>query len=114
MNIRLTIVENDFKHDFFKSIGSELQELQKMDDAPLVMHKLTNQITYVVKGEGIAVLGDEIRTISEGHILAIPRKMQHCFKCVGQLLILQHYHWPQDYLETDRVILQEDFDIRKG
>lgn len=100
------MTDNDFKENFFRTVGSELQELKEADAAPLVIHNLTNQVTYVVQGKGIGVIGDEKKFISKGDILLIPMKTKHSFRCCGDSLVLYHYHWPKDDLETDRVILQ--------
>lgn len=103
--------ENNFKEDFFRTIGSEKQELYKDDMAPLVMHSFTNQITYVAKGKGFGLLGDEIQSVSEGDVLFIPKKTKHSFKSKGDVLVLYHYHWPREFLDEDRLVLQEDMKI---
>lgn len=97
-----------FKNQFFLSINAERQKLSENDEAPLVKHNLTNQITYVAKGEGIGMFGDEIRTFSEGDVIMIPLSTPHSFKSRGKTMELLHYHWPQDHLETDRTILRDD------
>ena len=97
-----------FINQFFLSINAERQELSENDEAPLVKHDLTNQITYVVKGEGIGMFGDEIRALSEGDVIMIPLSTPHSFKSKSKTMEMRHYHWPQDHLETDRIILRDD------
>lgn len=103
-----TAVVQQFKNQFFLSIGAENQKLTENAAAPLVKHDLTNQITFVAQGEGVGIIGDEIRCFSEGDVIMIPLKTPHSFKCKGKKLELLHYHWPKDFLETDRTILRED------
>lgn len=97
-----------FKKEFFLSINAERQVLCENDKAPLVRHDFTNQITYVLKGEGIGMFGDEIRELSEGDIIMIPLCTQHSFKSTNKTMELLHYHWPKDRLDTDRTIIKDD------
>lgn len=91
----------------FKSNGERLV-LKYSDKNPLVYHKKTEQITYISKGEGIAILDNQKINIYEGQVIIIPKKTQHSFKSITSSLVTYHIHWPKDYLDTDRYIKKDN------
>ena len=58
----------------------------EIDNAKLHYHEKTDEIYYVIKGEGTMVLDDEVIGLREGVVVYVPRGVKH--KAVGKLTVL--------------------------
>ena len=58
----------------------------KIQDAKLHYHKKTDEIYYIIDGEGKLVLDDEEVAVKKGVVVYVPRGVKH--KAVGDLTVL--------------------------
>ncbi|NCG27476.1 MAG: cupin domain-containing protein [Verrucomicrobiales bacterium] len=58
----------------------------KIQDAKLHYHKKTDEIYYVINGEGKLILDDEEIAVKKGVVVYVPRGVKH--KAVGNLTVL--------------------------
>src|SRR5689334_1826632 len=58
----------------------------EIQDAKLHFHAKTDEIYYVIEGEGTMVLDDEEITLHKGVVVYVPRGVKH--KAVGRLTVL--------------------------
>ena len=58
----------------------------EIQDAKLHYHEKTDEVYYVIDGEGTMVLDDEEVELHEGMVVYVPRGVRH--KAVGKLTIL--------------------------
>ena len=58
----------------------------EIQDAKLHYHERTDEIYYVIDGEGSMVLDDEEIELHQGVVVYVPRGMKH--KAVGKLTVL--------------------------
>src|SRR5437588_12415890 len=58
----------------------------EIDHAKLHYHKQTDEIYYVIEGEGTMVLDDEEITLHAGVVVYVPKGVRH--KAVGKLTVL--------------------------
>lgn len=100
-----------FQNILFQS-GGERQVLGATSPRPVVVHEMTDQITFVSKGRGIARLNGEWIALSEGDVVMIGKGTSHAFICASnsQDLELLHVHHPAENVDNDRIILTETLD----
>ena len=55
-------------------------------DARLHYHEQTDEVYYVIRGQGTMVLGEEVIELHEGVVVYVPRGVKH--KAVGDLTVL--------------------------
>jgi len=55
-------------------------------DARLHYHEKTDEVYYVIRGQGTMVLDDEVIELHEGVVVYVPRGVKH--KAVGDLTVL--------------------------
>ena len=58
----------------------------EIDDAKLHYHAKTDEVYYVIEGEGTMVLDDEVIGLRKGVVVYVPRGVKH--KAVGALTVL--------------------------
>ena len=58
----------------------------EIQDAKLHYHEKTDEIYYVIDGEGTMVLDDEVIELHRGVVVYVPRGVRH--KAVGRLTVL--------------------------
>lgn len=95
------IIEN-----LLNKIG-ERQFLSRGDDYYTVMHQQTNQITYVVNGKGKIILNNKQYEAFEGLFVIIPKGVTHSFIVESNNMELLHFHTPNEYIESDIVVIAE-------
>ena len=77
-NIRCLIEETD-------AAAAEVHHVE-IQDAKLHYHEKTDEIYYVIEGEGTLVLDDETVNVHEGVVVYVPRGVRH--KAVGNMTVL--------------------------
>ena len=82
--------------------------LTPKDNSPIVVHKMTNQLTYVVSGEGTIVIDGEAQYIEKGSCIFVEAGMTHQFKANSAELTLFHIHIPDEGRDNDRFIVEGD------
>ncbi len=80
--------------------------LTPRDNAPVVVHKITNQFTYVISGSGKAFINGEEIPIQPGDSLFIESNTTHQFIAESENLVLFHIHIPETGRTTDRYIIK--------
>lgn len=85
------------------------QVLTPKDLKPIVKHLKTNQLTFVLDGEGKVVVNDEILEIKANDVVYIPKNSTHSFIAFSDELKLFHIHLPYEYIESDREVIKRDF-----
>ena len=105
-------IENSFKKlDSYEKKGRYFHTLTPTDNSPIVLHKKTNQFTYVISGEGIACLNGVEKRISSKDSLFVESGTKHSFVALSNELTLFHIHIPDEGRDNDRFILNgEDYD----
>ncbi|MEU4283594.1 cupin domain-containing protein [Nocardiopsis dassonvillei] len=88
----------------FDELGEPAQRLTSHSPSPLVMHKHMSQLTVVAEGAGLICLDGSEMPIKKGDLAILSETCPHSFRATPEL-ILRHWHWPQELLETDRLIL---------
>lgn len=58
----------------------------KIQDAKLHYHKKTDEIYYIIEGEGKLVLDDDEVEVKKGVVVYVPRGVKH--KAVGEMTVL--------------------------
>jgi mannose-6-phosphate isomerase-like protein (cupin superfamily) len=58
----------------------------EIQDAKLHYHERTDEVYYVIDGEGTMVLDDEVIELHEGVVVYVPRGVKH--KAIGRLTVL--------------------------
>ncbi|TBX05620.1 cupin domain-containing protein [Clostridium perfringens] len=118
MNNNFQIIKIDSNlRSFFEKIfllnKGEVQILTENSKKPLVVHKKTEQITYVYEGCGLVFLNNKKIDINEGNLILISKGTEHSFVCNEGKLNLIHFHYPKDNIEKDIEILLENIKGRK-
>lgn len=85
----------------------ESQFLKKDIEYYTVMHKKTNQISYVFSGEGFIIMNDKQYKIKEGSLIFIPKNTAHSFVVNSEKMNVFHFHDPKDYLDNDIFVVKE-------
>lgn len=88
--------------------------LTKEDNSPVVIRNNTDQITYVVEGNGTVFLNGNSQNIETGDTILIESGTTIRFVATSDKLTLFHLHIPDTNREDDRQILEgEDFKYYK-
>ena len=88
--------------------GRYFHTLTPKDNSPIVVHKKTNQLTYVISGKGTIILNGEARKIEAGNSFFVEAGMTHQFMADSEELTLFHIHIPDEGRDNDRFILEGD------
>lgn len=88
--------------------GRYFTVLKNTDNAPIVVHRKTNQFTYVIEGSGVGCFNGKERFLKRGDKIFIEAGTLHQFKAKEEGLTLFHIHIPDDGRENDREILEGD------
>lgn len=92
----------------YEKKGRYFHTLTPKDNSPIVVHKRTNQLTYVVSGEGTIVLDGKVQNIEKGSCIFVEAGMTHQFKANSDELTLFHIHIPDEGRDNDRFIVKGD------
>lgn len=84
------------------------------DNSPTVVHKNTNQLTYVLSGSGIVFLNGKPQQIEKDSALFIQVGTTHRFIAITDELFLFHIHIPDEGRENDRYIIDGEDYKRNG
>ena len=91
--------------------GRYCHALYPSDNSPSVVHDKTNQLTYVVEGEGRAYLNGVQIDLAPGDSVFVSAGTAHSFKAKSPRLVLFHIHVPDEGRDADRRIVEgEDYD----
>ena len=94
----------------YEKKGRYFHTLTPEDNSPVVVHKKTNQLTYIMDGEGIAVLNGQEIELKKGSVVLVEAGTTHQFFVKSKEMILFHIHIPDEGRENDRYILEgEDY-----
>ncbi len=90
----------------YEKRGRYFHTLKQADNCPLIVHRMTSQLTYVIKGSGFACLNGVIQEISQGVLVYIQPNVTHRFTANEEGITLFHIHIPDDGRESDREIIE--------
>ena len=107
-----SFIENSyFRLMDYEKKGRYFHALTLSDNSPTVVHKKTNQFTYVIFGEGSVWLNGKQRKIQARDYMFIEAGTTHRFVAESVELILFQIHIPDEGRDTDRYIIEgEDYD----
>lgn len=88
--------------------GRYYHSLLPTDNSPTVVHKKTNQLTYVMKGTGEFVLDGKSITLNENESISILAGTKHRIIAKSDELVLFHIHIPDEGRDSDRFIIEGD------
>lgn len=91
----------------FHELGEPAQVLTPDSPRPLVVHHVVSQLTLVVEGHGLGAFAGTVLELFPGTLLLLAPGCEHAFRAPRGQLVLQHWHWPQDHLASDRTIVSE-------
>ena len=95
MNDISRFIENSFDRlASYEKKGRYFHTLTPADNSPIVVHKKTNQFTYVISGEGIVCLNDVEKKICSKDCLFVEAGTKHSFVALSDELTLFHIHIP--------------------
>lgn len=92
----------------YEKKGRYYHILTPNDNSPVVVHKMTNQLTYVIEGEGITVLNGKAEDIFPGRAILVEAGTTHQFIAKSNKLTLFHIHVPDEGRDEDRYIVEGD------
>ena len=84
------------------------QVLTPNDLKPLVKHIKTNQLTFVLNGDGQVVIDDEFIDIKKDDVVYIQKNSTHSFIANSNKLELFHIHLPYEFIENDREVIKNN------
>lgn len=58
----------------------------EIDQAKLHYHKVTDEVYYIIDGQGTMIVGDDEIEVHRGVVVYVPRGVKH--KAVGKLVVL--------------------------
>lgn len=102
------IKTNKIFYDFLNKLDVIEQRLKINEPAPLVLHRHSNQLTYIKQGLGLVALNGKVSRVTSWDLILIPAQMSHAFLTVKGEMILLHYYWPKIKKE-DREIVENVF-----
>lgn len=103
----------DLLRDYPKK-GRYFHNLAYGDNSPTVVHKKTNQLTYVIEGQGSVCLDGIEQKIDKNVPVLINAGTKHKFTASKEGLILFHIHIPDEGRDNDRTIVEgEDYERYK-
>lgn len=88
--------------------GRYFHSLRPDDNSPVVVHKQTNQYTYIIAGEGRVFLNGVEHRIVTGDGIFIEAGTNHRFIADSAEIMLFHIHIPDEGRDSDRYIVQGD------
>lgn len=101
----------DMEKSSYLEKGKYYHTLKKEDNSPTVVHDITFQITFVIKGNGIVFLDGIGKKISKMDIIMVKPGCTHRFIANESGLVLFHIHIPEEGRRFDRRILNgHDYD----
>jgi mannose-6-phosphate isomerase-like protein (cupin superfamily) len=100
---------NEMFYSFLENLNAISQIITPDSDKPLVRHNKMDQLSYVVEGKGYVATGNETQTIKKGDLVFIPKTTAHSFLVTNDTMELLHYHWPKEFMDNDREILENLF-----
>ncbi len=92
----------------YEKKGRYYHTLTPQDNSPIVVHKRTNQLTYVIEGDGTVVVNGQVKDIHKGMTIFVEAGNTHQFTAKSDSLVLFHIHIPDEGRETDRFIIEGD------
>ena len=102
-------IENSFKRlDSYEKKGRYFHTLTPADNSPVVVHRVTNQLTYVISGEGIVSLNGIEKKIRSKDCFFVEAGTKHSFVALSDELTLFHIHIPDEGRDSDRFIVSGD------
>lgn len=102
-------IENSFKRlDLYEKKGRYFHTLTPTDNSPVVVHRFTNQLTYVISGKGIVYLNGIRKKIQAKDCFFVEAGTKHSFVALSKELTLFHIHIPDEGRDIDRFILSGD------
>lgn len=102
-------IENSFSMlQTYEKKGRYFHTLKSDDNSPVVVHKQTNQFTYVISGEGIVFLNGIEKKITTNEGVFIPAGTTHRFIANTNDLVLFHIHIPDEGRDLDRYVVEGD------
>ena len=105
------LIEDLYKNNKLVNCDTFVQTLKIGDPAPIVKHKITSQMTYVLKGHGAAIIDGKLIKINQGQRIDIKQNQTHSFFAIKEDLLLFHVHVPFFTVEEDRYVLEKDINI---
>ena len=105
------LIEDLYKNNKLVDCDTFVQTLKIGDFAPIVKHKKTSQMTYVLKGHGAAIIDGKLIKISKGQRIDIKQNQTHSFFAIKEALLLFHVHIPFFTVEEDRYVLEDNIYI---
>lgn len=95
----------------YEKKGRYFHTLSPDDNSPTVVHKQTNQLTYVLGGNGIVFLDGRPQNLKADSALVIKAGVSHRFVATSEKLVLFHIHIPDEGRDKDRFIIEgEDYE----
>ena len=94
----------------YEKKGNYFHNLTPEDNSPIVVHKKTNQLTYIIAGEGIAIINGISQKIKKDSVVFIEAGSRHQFVATTKEMTLFHIHIPEEGRNNDRIIVEgEDY-----
>lgn len=104
------ILDSWCKLQKYEKSGRYFHSLTPEDNHPIVVHKKTNQLTFVLSGSGIAVIDGKSIKIHKNTTVFIEAGASHQFIATSKQLNLFHIHVPDEGRDNDRYIIEgEDY-----
>ena len=92
----------------YEKKGRYYHTLTPKDNKPIVVHKKTNQLTYIVSGEGTIIINGDKKKIETGESIFVEAGATHQFIADSEELVLFHIHIPDEGRDNDRYIVEGD------
>ena len=92
----------------YEKRGRYFHSLRPSDNSPTVVHKQTNQYTYIIAGSGRVFLNGTESKITTGDGIFIKAGTHHRFIVDSEEMTLFHIHIPDEGRDSDRYIVQGD------
>lgn len=111
-NVLKMYIDNSYELlQSYNKKGRYFHTLTKNSNSPIVVHKKTNQLTYVIKGSGDAYLNGEKNVLNEGDVIFVKNNVEHRFVATEEQFTLFHIHIPDEGRDNDRYIVSgADYD----
>lgn len=104
-----SFIESSFERlASYERKGRYFHTLTPSDNSPVVVHKVINQLTYVISGEGIVVLNGVEKKICTKDCFFVEAGTRHSFAALSDELTLFHIHIPDEGRDNDRFIISGD------
>lgn len=102
-------IENSYKRlDSYEKKGRYYHTLTPNDNSPTVVHRKTNQFTYVISGKGLVCTNGITRQISSKDCIFIEAGTRHSFVALSEEFTLFHIHVPDEGRDSDRYVIEGD------